>query len=103
MGGCEEKGLGTVVKGRRAGHRPAPNLPRRVTSLGSPSFRETLQDSLLLSCCHLKPTPTQSPDLGAPWAPRSCFCPYPPSLPGWSLSLGWVNLLTLPSGTDPPP
>lgn len=106
VGGCEETG-GRWWEGKRTGHRPTPNLPHVVTTLGSPSSPETLQDSLLLSCCRLKPAryfvspspaPTQSPDLGAPW---SRICPYLSSSPGWPLSLSRINLSTCPSGTDP--
>lgn len=77
--------------------------------LRSPSFPETLQDSLLLSCCCLKPAryfvgpspaPTQSSTLGVPWAPWSWICPYLHSSPGWPLSLSQINLSTYPSGTD---
>lgn len=108
VGGCEEMG-GRWREGRRTGHRPTANLPHGVTTLGSPSFPETLQDSLLLSCCCLKPAryfvgpspaPTQSPTLRVPWAPWSWICPYLPSSPRWRLSLSQINLSTHPSGND---
>lgn len=76
--------------GGREGRRTGAQAHRQPASWGHHSGvpflpLETLQDSLLLSCCCLKPAryfvgpspaPTRAPLLGFPWAPWSWICPH---------------------------
>lgn len=88
------------VAGGQEDWAQAANPAHGVTTLGSPSFPETLQDSLLLSCCCeacqvlVGPSLPHS-SLGFPGL-LGWICPYLPSSPGWRLSLSQISLSTHP-------